>query len=49
MGMEDTMGATKKGKSAKRLHKGKKMEEQKPLSVTHSDITITKYIDKSNP
>ncbi|MFZ1035284.1 MAG: hypothetical protein WAN72_25110 [Candidatus Acidiferrales bacterium] len=42
------MGAIKKGKTAKHLHKGKKIEDQKPLSVVHSDIPITKYTDKSS-
>jgi hypothetical protein len=36
------MGAIKKGKAAKHLHKGKKMEEQKPLS-------ITKVVDATSP
>lgn len=36
------MGAIKKGKALKHLRKGKKMEEQKPLS-------ITKLVDKSSP
>ncbi len=35
------MGAIKKGKAAKRLRKGRKMEEQKPLS-------ITKVVDSSS-
>jgi hypothetical protein len=39
------MKAIKKSKTAKQLHKGKKMEAQKPLSITHSDITITKQVD----
>ncbi|MGA7913937.1 MAG: hypothetical protein WCA00_01780 [Candidatus Acidiferrales bacterium] len=37
------MGAIKKGKSAKHLHKGKKMEEQKPL------LTIHKVVDQPSP
>ncbi|MFY9805428.1 MAG: hypothetical protein WA211_11975 [Candidatus Acidiferrales bacterium] len=41
------MGATKKRKAVKPLRKGKKMEAQKPLSV--SDITITKQLDASSP
>jgi hypothetical protein len=35
------MGAIKKGKAVKHLRKGKKMEEQKPLS-------IAKLVDKSS-
>lgn len=34
------MGAIKKGKAAKHLRKGKKMEDQKPL---------TKVVDASSP
>jgi type VI protein secretion system component Hcp len=34
------MGAIKKGKAVKHLRKGKKMEEQKPLSITnHVDVS----------
>jgi type VI protein secretion system component Hcp len=36
------MGAIKKGKALKQLRKGKKMEEQKPL-------TITTHVDMSSP
>lgn len=43
------MKATKKSKAAKHLRKGKKMEAQKPLSVTHVDISITKHVDVSSP
>lgn len=40
------MGATKKRKAVKHLRKGKKMEAQKPLSI--SDIPIIKHVDVSN-
>jgi type VI protein secretion system component Hcp len=36
------MRAIKKGKAPKHLHKGKKIEEQKPL-------TITPHLDASSP
>jgi len=37
------MAKTKKRKAVKQLRKGKKMEAQRPLSV--SDIVITKPVD----
>ncbi len=37
------MGAIKKGKAAKHLHKSRKLEEQKPL------LTIHKVVDKPSP
>ncbi len=40
------MGATKKTKAVKQLRTGKKMEAQRPLTV--SDISITKHIDASS-
>jgi type VI protein secretion system component Hcp len=49
MTREVTMGAIKKRKAAKQLRKGKKMEAQKPLSVTQTDLTITKNVDVSSP
>jgi type VI protein secretion system component Hcp len=49
MTREITMGAIKKRKTAKQLRKGKKMEAQKPLSVTHADLTVTKQLDVSSP
>jgi type VI protein secretion system component Hcp len=42
MTRDDTVGASKKRKAAKQLRQGKKMEEQKPLSVT-------KVVDMSSP
>jgi len=41
--------ATKKTTHSKKLHKAKKIEQKKPLSVTHSDFTITKQMDASTP
>jgi hypothetical protein len=40
--------ATKAKKIAK-LHKGKKLEAQKPLAVNHSDLPIPKYVDIATP
>jgi type VI protein secretion system component Hcp len=43
------MKAIKKSKTAMQLRRGKKMEAQKPLSITHSDFTITKQLDNASP
>lgn len=36
----------KKAKKAPKLHKGKKLEAQKPLRAAHTDFSITKNVDK---
>jgi hypothetical protein len=40
--------ATSKTTHSKKLHKAKKIEQKKPLSVTHSDFTFTKQTDVSS-
>jgi hypothetical protein len=37
----------KKAKKTAKLHKGKKLEAQKPL--THSEFTVPKYVDIATP
>jgi hypothetical protein len=36
-------------KSTAKLHKGKKLEEQKPLRANHSDYSVVKHIDVATP
>jgi hypothetical protein len=36
-------------KSYAKLHKGKKLEEQKPLKSAHGGFSITKPVDSSTP
>ncbi len=36
----------RKAKKNKELKKGKQLEAQRPLKVSHSDLTITKVVDK---
>jgi hypothetical protein len=36
----------RKAKKTAKLHKGKKLEEQKPLRAAHTDFSITKNADK---
>ena len=36
----------KKANKAPKLHKGKKLEAQKPLRAAHTDFSITKNVDK---
>jgi type VI protein secretion system component Hcp len=36
-------------KSNAKLHKGKKLEEQKPLKSAHGGFSITKPVDSSTP
>lgn len=38
----------KDGKKIAKLHKGKKLEAQKPLTVNHGNFSITKHIDTSS-
>jgi len=40
--------ATKKMTHSKKLHKAKKIEPKKPLSITHSDFSFTKQTDASS-
>jgi hypothetical protein len=40
--------ATKAKKTAK-LHKGKKLEAQRPLKVSQGNISISKHVDSSTP
>jgi hypothetical protein len=40
--------ATKKMSYRKKLHKATKIEQKKPLSVTHSDFSFTKQTDVSS-
>jgi hypothetical protein len=40
----------KKAKKTAKLHKGKKLEAQKPLKgVTHNDFSIVKHVDVASP
>ncbi|MGA8143624.1 MAG: hypothetical protein WB987_07030 [Candidatus Acidiferrales bacterium] len=38
-----------KNKNSKTLHRGKKLEAQKPLKASHTDIPVVKVMDKSSP
>ena len=38
-----------KAKKSAKLHKGKRLEAQKALSVKHADFSIVKHIDKASP
>jgi hypothetical protein len=40
--------ATKKTTPSKKLHNAKKIEQKKPLSVTHSDFNISRWVDASS-
>jgi hypothetical protein len=41
--------ATKKTTHSKKLHKAKKIEQKKPLSVSVGDIHFVKYVDNASP
>jgi hypothetical protein len=38
-----------KAKKTAKLHKGKKLEAQKPLKAAHGDISVTKLAGSSSP
>lgn len=38
----------KNTKNTAKLHKGKKLEAQKPLRAAHTDFSITKNVDKGS-
>ena len=48
MAREDQMKA-KATKKSKSLHRGKKLEAQRPLKSSHTDIPVVKDVDKSTP
>jgi type VI protein secretion system component Hcp len=41
--------ASKKSSKSKGLAKGQKIQPRKALTVAHSDLTISKVLDKSSP
>ncbi len=41
--------ATKKAKKSTKLARGKRLEEQKPLTVTRGDFGISKNVDIASP
>jgi hypothetical protein len=38
----------KQAKKTAKLHKGKKLEAQKPLRAAHTDFSITKTVNKGS-